>query len=217
MTGPRDQADVLAAWGDDHAGPMNGESGRHLSARLVRIIRRDAPLGSICDLGCGNGFLAAQLAALADRVVGIDASKRLIDRAVAHHQAANVEYRHALFGPELSNDLARQPFDLVVSADVIEHLYRPMILIETASRILKPGGRFIVCTPYHGYLKNLAISVAGKWDAHHGVHWDGGHIKFFSPRTLSAMVATHFSVDAMEYYGRAPFFWKNMIAIATRK
>ena len=222
MAGPSDEANVLVAWGSGDAGPMtggpmNGESGRRLCTHLARIVRRETPVQSICDLGCGNGFLTAQLATFADRVVGVDASKVLLEVAAAHHRPANVEYRYGLFGRDLAADLARDPFDLVISADVIEHLYRPMTLIETAASILKPGGRFIVCTPYHGYLKNVAISALGHWDSHHSVAWDGGHIKFFSPPTLAALVERQFDVSGFEYYGRVRWFWKNMICIASKR
>jgi SAM-dependent methyltransferase len=106
-------------------------------------------------------------------------------------------------------------FDAVVSSDVIEHLYRPAALIEAAATLLKPGGYLIVGTPYHGYLKNLAISVLNKWDFHHGVSWDGGHIKFFSVRTLRDLVARHgFRDVTFHCYGRLPWLWKHMICVA---
>jgi hypothetical protein len=37
----------------------------------------------------------------------------------------------------------------------------------------------IITTPYHGYLKNIALSVSVKFDHHVNPLWDGGHIKFF--------------------------------------
>lgn len=108
-------------------------------------------------------------------------------------------------------------FDAVVSSDVIEHLYRPAALIETAAAMLKPGGYLIIGTPYHGYLKNLAISILGKWDSHHGVHWNGGHIKFFSERTLHRLVVEHgFEQTQFHFFGRMPWLWKHMICVARR-
>jgi len=38
--------------------------------------------------------------------------------------------------------------------------------VDTLRRLLKPGGRLVLTTPYHGYVKNLAIAVLGRWDAH---------------------------------------------------
>lgn len=54
-------------------------------------------------------------------------------------------------------------FDLVVSTEVIEHLYPPELLVRFARESLDPGGRLIVTTPHHGYWKNLALAATGKW------------------------------------------------------
>ena len=61
------------------------------------------------------------------------------------------------------------------------------------------------------------ISVFNKWDAHHGVHWDGGHIKFFSVRTLKRMVLDHgFEDIRFRFFGRVAILWKNMVCIARK-
>ena len=75
----------------------------------------------------------------------------------------------------------------------------------------------MVGTPYHGYLKNLAISLLNKWDAHHTTLWDGGHIRFFSVKTLTELVTENgFEVIRFYFFGRCPFLWKNMICLARR-
>ena len=54
--------------------PGNGESGKKLADRVILTINGLAPVGTICDLGCGNGYLAGRLAEAGYDVVGIDAS-----------------------------------------------------------------------------------------------------------------------------------------------
>jgi 2-polyprenyl-6-hydroxyphenyl methylase/3-demethylubiquinone-9 3-methyltransferase len=72
-------------------------------------------------------------------------------------------------------------------------------------------------TPYHGYLKNLAISLVNGWDRHFEVHRDGGHIKFFSKRTLGRM-AEEVGFGRQKFYGvgRLPWLWKSMILVAMK-
>jgi SAM-dependent methyltransferase len=215
--GHSDEREMLRQWGDDAPGPMNGESGRRLADAVLSAIAGIDNVTRICDLGCGNGFLAAQLAARGYSVTGVDASERLLALARRHYASDRIQYREAMFGPALLAELGNEPhFDLVLSVDVVEHLYRPSTLFETADGLVKPGGHLVVCTPYHGYLKNLAISLLGQWDSHHGVHWEGGHIKFFSVPTLRQAVGQRFTVERFEYYGRFPGFWKNMICIARK-
>lgn len=176
--------------------------------------------GRVCDLGCGNGAFSLELAPHADHVVGVDQSSSGI--AIARSSAAsleNVAFVEDSIDPALPSKLLREggPFDLVVSIDVIEHLLYPRVLIDVAWQVLRPEGRLILCTPYHGYLKNLAISLVAGWDAHHGVGWDGGHVKFFSVPTLAAMVTERGFEDLrFRYFGRAPYLWKNMICMARK-
>lgn len=209
---------VLHSWGEDGTAAMNGAVGEGVSAAVLQCIVEQPGVRTICDLGCGNGYLAGLLGAAGYHVLGIDGSARLVGIATANRSSATVRFRQGMFGDQLTQELSHEPpFDLVVSVDVIEHLYRPRQLLETAAAILKPGGRLVLCTPYHGYLKNAVISLSGSWDVHHGVDWDGGHVKFFSVRTLVDIASSYFSVEGMCFHGRVPWLWKNMILIGTKR
>ena len=97
------------------------------------------------------------------------------------------------------------------------HLVRPGDLLRFAKRLLRAGGYLIISTPYHGYLKNLVLALTNKWDAHLSPFWDGGHIKFWSRRTLSQLLNdAGFHVVRFIGAGRLPFLWKSMIIVAQR-
>jgi 2-polyprenyl-3-methyl-5-hydroxy-6-metoxy-1,4-benzoquinol methylase len=169
----------------------------------------------ILDLGCGNGHVSACIAAMGHEVVGFDASPDGIEIAKKAHPAVDFEVL-SVYDDDLANKLGAS-FDAVVSLEVIEHLFYPKRLFEQARALLKPGGRLLLSTPYHGYLKNLAISLAGGWDAHFSPAWDGGHIKFFSPRTLGAMAReAGFTGVRFGGAGRVPYLWKSMLLFAER-
>jgi len=105
-------------------------------------------------------------------------------------------------------------FDAVVSTEVIEHLAQPALLLRFAAAKLRPGGILVLSTPYHGYLKNLLISLFGRWDFHHGPLWDGGHVKFWSRSTLTQLLlANGFQVLEFRGAGRLPFLWRSMILV----
>ena len=196
-------------WHAEGAG--NGESGEKLTSVFVDLVKKLDGVQSICDLGCGNGHISGRLAALGYRVTGVDASASGIE--IARRTYPGVDFVHTL----IDRDLSLGQFDLVISSDVIEHLYRPSDLLEAAVRLIKPGGQILVGTPYHGYLKNLVIAATNKMDAHFSALHDGGHIKFFSVNTLSKLMRTHGFEDlSFTFYGRAPWLWKNMICHARR-
>lgn len=198
---------------------FNGTVGHGVAEVMLSAIARQEGVRTICDLGCGNGYLARRLAARGFAVLGIDASPTYIEMANAGDSGGRASFMTAVIDQDLAHRLieSHPPFDLVVSSDVIEHLYHPLDFLKAAHAILRPGGTAVIGTPYHGYWKNLAISLAGDWDRHHGAAWHGGHIKFFSPASLSEMLRdAGFKEPHFKYYGRVAGFWKNMIAVATR-
>jgi 2-polyprenyl-3-methyl-5-hydroxy-6-metoxy-1,4-benzoquinol methylase len=108
--------------------------------------------------------------------------------------------------------LPEKGFDIVIAMDIIEHLQFPRELIRFAKRFLKPSGAFILSTPYHGYVKNLAISILGKWDSHHDVLSNSGHIKFFSKKSLSKLLLEEgFFPTKFKFSGRLPLLWESML------
>jgi 2-polyprenyl-3-methyl-5-hydroxy-6-metoxy-1,4-benzoquinol methylase len=190
----------------------NGASGEKLTNAFVALVRQLDGVRSICDLGCGNGHITGRLATLGYEVTGIDASISGVRIARQHYPQA--KFIQACIDRDL-NGLGE--YDLVISSDVIEHLYRPSDLLEAAHALLKPNGQVLIGTPYHGYLKNLALAVTGKMDGHFSALHNGGHIKFFSVDSLSQLMRGHGFIDlSFTFYGRAPWLWKNMICRARK-
>lgn len=201
------------AW--ESPAPANGDSGRGLADAFVALVHNLEGVTRVCDLGSGNGYLTGRLAGHGYEVVGVDASQTGI--AIAEQNHSKSRFVRSLIDAGLSERTGLRNFDLVISSDVIEHLYRPADLLEAALPLLKPEGQILLGTPYHGYWKNLALSVTGKLDDHFTVLHDGGHIKFFSVKTLSALVSAFSFTDLkFSFYGRAPWLWKNMICHARR-
>lgn len=101
--------------------------------------------------------------------------------------------------------------------EVIEHLHAPRALFAAAHEALVPGGHLVITTPYHGYLKNLALSVSNSWDKHHMVMMDEAHVKFFSKKTLTALAGEMgFQPVGFSGAGRLPYLWKSMVMTFTR-
>ncbi len=109
-------------------------------------------------------------------------------------------------------DNALPPFDVVISTEVVEHCYAPRLWAAAAYASLKPGGLFLCSTPYHGYLKNCALALTGKLDAHFTALWEGGHIKFWSRRSLAQLLSEAGFVELrFAGAGRLPWTWKSML------
>jgi SAM-dependent methyltransferase len=183
---------------------------RHFVPPIERLLK---PLGKrlrILDVGCGNGALCGILRDLGHEVVGIDLSEQGI--AVARKAWPELRFELLAADDELMGKLCCEPFDVVVSTEVVEHLYAPRSFIDGCWAALKPGGRLILTTPYHGYLKNLVLALAGKWDKHADPLWDGGHIKLWSRASLGALLMEkRFENVTFQGAGRLPYLWMTMV------
>ena len=177
---------------------------------LLALAGDMSPGMRVLDVGCGNGFTCGEFLRLHCDVVGVDLSIEGIEIARKTYPAGRFETLPA--DDQLLANLGEAPFDLVVSTEVVEHLYDPRAYARGCFRALKPGGRFICTTPYHGFAKNLLLALANKWDAHANPLWDGGHIKLWSRKTLARLLTeTGFVNVQFRGAGRLPFLWMTMV------
>ncbi|HEY7086950.1 MAG TPA: class I SAM-dependent methyltransferase [Tepidisphaeraceae bacterium] len=148
-------------------------------------------------------------------VVGIDLSEEGI--AIARRSYPRGRFEILAADATVLSALGEKPFDLVISTEVVEHLYDPRSYLAGCFAALRPGGRFVCSTPYHGYLKNLLIVAANKADMHFNPLWDGGHIKFWSRHTLGT-VMREAGLTNIQFRGagRLPYLWMSMVMSGDR-
>ncbi|WP_176957511.1 class I SAM-dependent methyltransferase [Mariprofundus sp. KV] len=183
------------------------EANNMLIPEILKLLPQESV--RVLDLGCGNGTLAAALQARGHDVVAVDASADGVE--LAKERFPGIRFETVSVYDDGFADIVGTDFDVVISMEVIEHLYWPRKLLEAGYSVLKPGARMILTTPYHGYLKNLALSLAGGWDKHFTVDWDGGHIKFFSRQTLTQFMQDQgFHNIDFRGVGRISGLWKSM-------
>jgi 2-polyprenyl-6-hydroxyphenyl methylase/3-demethylubiquinone-9 3-methyltransferase len=176
-------------------------------------LKRKGLSGKLFDLGCGNGSVCAAFARLGYEVIGVDPSETGVNQAMVAYPELRIEIGSAY------DDLAAKygRFDYVISLEVVEHVFSPREYAKTLFDLVDVGGIAIISTPYHGYLKNLALAVFGRMDEHFTALWDCGHIKFWSIRTLTALLGeAGFRQIEFRRVGRVPQLAKSMIAVCRR-
>lgn len=190
-------------------------SAGYIAPTVLHLAGELAPGTRVLDVGCGNGALASLFLERGCQVVGIDLSERGIALAREAYPGGRFEVMPA--EGDLLQTLGEEPFDLALSTEVVEHLYSPASFLASCHQALRPGGRLILSTPYHGWLKNVLIAVSGKSDFHYRPLDQGGHIKFWSRRTLEmALAEAGFAAISFSGTGRIRYLWKSMVMAAQR-
>jgi 2-polyprenyl-6-hydroxyphenyl methylase/3-demethylubiquinone-9 3-methyltransferase len=115
--------------------------------RTSQRIEEDQRL-RLFDAGCGNGFLAHAMAERGYEVAGCDFSAQGIVHA--RDLLPDARFERMSVYDDMAAVFGGGGWDIVLSSEVIEHLYEPAKLVQNVLPLLRPGGLFLVSTPYHG-------------------------------------------------------------------
>jgi 2-polyprenyl-6-hydroxyphenyl methylase/3-demethylubiquinone-9 3-methyltransferase len=192
-------------------GPADAHA--HLSRPIISMLD-DHGARSVLDLGCGNGWFTAALSRCGFQATGIDISASGIE--IARRQSAATPFlQHDLTQP-LAPELVGR-FDAVVAIELLDHLRQPRRALEAAMLALRPGGLLIVSAPHHGYAKNLALALSGRFDARWHALQEHGRVKFFSRTTLLALLG-EFDLRQLRCtpVGRVPALARSLLASGCR-
>jgi O-antigen biosynthesis protein len=152
-------------------------------AKIARLVR---PGESVLDVGCGPGVLAAYLSeergCWVDGIEGDRASAEYGQRYFRSLWVANLEH------DDIAGLLAGATYDVIICADVLEHLRVPESVLRSLRPFLKPGGRFLLSVPNVGYHGLIAELIAGDFRYRDEGLLDRTHIRFFTRRSLERLL-----------------------------
>jgi SAM-dependent methyltransferase len=171
------------------------KDGDHSSHRILSswIARRSN--ARILDLGCSDGRLAERLRKQGHHVTGVDLSAHdgVTDR-VDRFLQGNLD-------DGLPSDL-EGPFDVILAADVLEHIRRPGDLLSELHPVLAPGGSLIASVPNFAHWYPRIRVALGRFDYDRRGILDADHVRFFTRRSFERLVRGHgFSVARRDATG----------------
>ena len=98
----------------------------------------------VADLGCGEGYLTIETARWAKRVIAVDRSKDVLERAKAlarRRKVSNITWKHGALD---RLPIRNASVDVAVLSQALHHAQKPEVALAEARRILRPGGTLLV-------------------------------------------------------------------------
>ena len=128
-----------------------------VAARLVETTQEQGMAATLVDFGCGTGVLFETGQKAAKRVIGVDLVLAPA-RALAERWELGVE----LMTPNEARDLIdADSVDIIVAAEVLEHVEPLEETLALFQRWLRPEGRLVVSLPTENRLYQLGRRLAG--------------------------------------------------------
>jgi glycosyltransferase involved in cell wall biosynthesis len=148
---------------------------------VLRWLARRCP-SRVLDLGCSDGYLAERLRCLGHHVTGVDlfahnGVKERVDRFLE----ADLEQG---LPPDLEG-----PFDVILAADVLEHVRSPEQILEGVRSRLAAGGSLIVSVPNFGHWYPRLRVAVGLFDYDRRGILDRDHVRFFTKRSFERLAS----------------------------
>lgn len=169
----------------------------------------------LLDVGAADGIVSRTLTARGWRVTGIEG-----DPAAAQTGARHCE---RMITANLNRDIPEVggPFDAIIYGDILEHLIEPLRVLVELDRALAPGGFVVISVPNIAHLYIRLLLLIGRFDYIDRGILDNSHLRFFTGRSLRALIADaglsveRFSATPAPLYQILPASWHRPWVAAT--
>ena len=180
---------------------------------VARMLADLVPVGShVLDVGCGTGSVSRIIADTRNaEIIGIEPNSH---RAAAA-RARGLEVYQELFTPAIVQRL--EPFNVILFADVLEHVAHPGSFLQLARRALLPGGRVVASIPNVAHWSVRLDLLRGRFEYQSAGIRDATHLRWFTADTVRSLFETNglrvislqhtAGVGLLDYANRRPWRW----------
>ena len=164
----------------------------------IKIINSVLSGSRVLDIGCASGYLAAKLKKKNCSVFGIELDPDFAKQATQYCDKVIVADIENMEEELFSVDY----FDVIIFADILEHLKRPDLVLLNLRKYLKTDGIVIASIPNIARLEIRIKLLCGRFDySDHGI-LNVGHLRFFTLKTAKELFErTGYSILDVQYTG----------------
>lgn len=142
--------------GTEHLQDIDSPFQKYRVDKVLQIYE-PGPEERVLDLGCGWGTFSWVLGPRVAEIVGVDFSQKSIELCEDRLARSAIDGVSFLCVDARDTGLEGKSFDLVIGADLVEHLYPEdsEAVVAEAFRVLKEGGRLSLWTPHQGHFLEM--------------------------------------------------------------
>lgn len=159
---------------------LNGDTA---PARVVRLIGYEK---KVLEVGAGPGSIARILRDRSDcHVTALEIDPKAIKKlAMFCERVYQVDLNDASWSERIRSE---GKFDVVLAADVLEHLYNPLAVLEAMKPLVNEQGCIVVSLPHVGHSAIVACLMEEDFDYRDWGLLDRTHIRFFGIKNMQAL------------------------------
>lgn len=151
-------------------------------AKLAKLIPANT---KVLDVGCGNADLGAYLRREKQcHVTGLDYSEAALTIAKDNLDAVAV----IDLNTTALTDVLSSRYDVIVFADILEHIVTPYNVLCDAKSLLRNGGKILVSIPNAGYVGAVLSLYEGEWEYRNEGILDTTHVRYYTGKSLMNML-----------------------------
>jgi 2-polyprenyl-3-methyl-5-hydroxy-6-metoxy-1,4-benzoquinol methylase/glycosyltransferase involved in cell wall biosynthesis len=177
---------------------VNG-SANDTDAKVLKLVGKNK---RVLELGCGCGHMSRALSEQGCHVVGIEIHPQAAQTASAACERVIVgDLDYLNFDKELGSDR----FDVVLAADVLEHLKDPLFVLQAIKQFLLPHGYIVVSVPNVAHISIRLALLAGKFPYSPMGLLDQTHLRFLTRESLETLIeSAQFAIGHFERITSVP-------------
>ncbi len=142
----------------------------------------------VLEIGCGPGSVTKLLTQHGQcRVTGLDLDSAAIEKVASYCENVMQADLNSPQWPQVLDGVA--PFDVVVAADVLEHLYDPWATLAQMTRFIHSNGYLVISLPHVGHAGIVSCLINGDFEYREWGLLDRTHIRFFGLKNIEDLFA----------------------------
>lgn len=154
-------------------------------ANVVRLVGEGK---RVLEIGCGPGSITKLLAEHNQcRVTGMEIDPEAIKKVAPYCETVIAADLNTATWPALLDGVA--PFEVVVAADVLEHLYDPWNALRRMVPLIGPAGYLVISLPHVGHAAVAGCLINGNFEYRDWGLLDRTHIRFFGLKNIADLFA----------------------------